>query len=93
LVHRVYTVFNARQIDAIPPYVPKQHTRFEAVQAGEQILTNSGAEIVYDQSDRAFYSRAEDCIHLPPREAFNDAAKFYGTALHEMPTGVVIRLA
>src|ERR1700692_871640 len=40
-VHRVYTVFNAQQMDGIPPHNPKQHTTFEAVQAGEQILNNS----------------------------------------------------
>jgi hypothetical protein len=65
-------------------HVPKQHTAFEAVEAGEQILQNSGAEIVYDQIDWAYYSRAEDRIHLPPRAAFKDAASFYGTALHEL---------
>ena len=84
LIHRVYTVFNAQQMDGIPPYVAKQHTAFEAVQAGEQILQNSGAEIMYDQVDQAYYSRAEDRIHLPPRGAFKDAAAFYGTALHEL---------
>ena len=83
-IHRVYTVFNAQQIDGIPPHNPKQHTTFEAVQAGEQILKNSGANIAHDQADRAFYSRAEDSIHLPPKDAFKDAAGYYGTALHEL---------
>ena len=83
-IHRVYTVFNAQQIDGIPPHNPKQHTTFEAVQAGEQILKNSGASIAHDQADRAFYSRGEDSIHLPPRDAFRDAAGYYGTALHEL---------
>src|SRR3984957_206891 len=40
LIHRVYTVFNAQQIERIPPHTPGQQTTFEAVQAGEQILTN-----------------------------------------------------
>ena len=84
LVHRVYTVFNAKQMDGIPAYAPKQHTPFEAVQAGEQILQNSGAQVVHDQADRAFYNRAQDRIHLPPKEAFKDAASYYGTALHEL---------
>src|SRR5580692_8666430 len=83
-IHRVYTVFNAQQMDGIPPHNPKQHTTFEAVQAGEQILNNSGANIAHDQADRAFYSRSEDSIHLPPKEAFRDAAGYYGTALHEL---------
>lgn len=83
-IHRVYTVFNAQQIDGIPPHNPKQHTSFEAVHAGEQILRNSGANIAHDQADRAFYSRSEDSIHLPPKDAFKDAAGYYGTALHEL---------
>jgi antirestriction protein ArdC len=83
-VHRVYTIFNAQQIDGIPPHTAKQHTSFEAVQAGDQILKNSGANIAHDQADSAFYSRAQDSIHLPPKEAFRDAAGYYGTALHEL---------
>jgi antirestriction protein ArdC len=83
-IHRVYTIFNAQQIDGIPPYTPKQLTAFEVVQAGEQILNNSGANIAHDQADRAFYSRSQDSIHLPPKDAFKDAAGYYGTALHEL---------
>lgn len=84
LVHRVYTVFNAEQIDRIPPHVAKERSTFEAVQAGEQILNNSGANVAHDQADRAFYSRAQDSIHLPPKDAFKNAAGYYGTALHEL---------
>jgi len=83
-IHRVYTVFNAQQIERIPPHTTKQHTIFEAVQAGEQILNNSGANIAHDQADRAFYSRSQDSIHLPPKDAFKDAGGYYGTALHEL---------
>jgi antirestriction protein ArdC len=84
LIHRVYTVFNAKQIDGIPEYQPKQRTPFEAVQAGERILTNSGARIEHDQLDSAFYNRRSDSIHLPPKDAFKDAPGYYGTALHEL---------
>jgi len=83
-IHRVYTVFNAQQIERIPPHTPKLSTPFEAGQAGEQILKNSGANIAHDQADRAFYSRSQDSIHLPPKDAFKDAAAYYGTALHEL---------
>jgi antirestriction protein ArdC len=83
-IHRVYTVFNAAQMDGIPAYEAKPHTVFEAVQAGEQIRENSGAKIAHDQTDSAFYSRATDSIHLPPKHAFQDAAGYYGTALHEL---------
>lgn len=83
-IHRVYTVFNAKQIDGVPARQPKQHSAFEAVRSGEQILENSGAKIVHDQADRAFYSRAGDSIHLPPKDSFKNAAGYYGTSLHEL---------
>src|SRR5580700_5564126 len=37
LIHRVYTVFNAQQVENIPPITQKQPSSFEAVQTGEQI--------------------------------------------------------
>jgi len=84
LIHRVYTVFNAKQIEGIPEWNAKQRTVFEVVEAADQILKNSGATIRHDQADRAFYNRLSDSIHLPPNHAFHDAAGYYGTALHEL---------
>src|SRR4051794_26489923 len=84
LIHRVYTVFNAKQVDGIPAYRSKQHSTFEAIESAEKILDHSSARIFHDQADRAFYSRGSDTIHLPPREAFKDPAGYYGTALHEL---------
>jgi antirestriction protein ArdC len=51
LVHRVYTVFNAKQIDGISEYVPKQRQEWEITETGEQILRNSSAKITHDQND------------------------------------------
>ncbi|MBV8810262.1 MAG: DUF1738 domain-containing protein, partial [Acidobacteriaceae bacterium] len=84
LIHRVYTVFNAKQIQAIPQYEPRQRTPFEVVQSAESILENSGAALRHDQADRAFYNRSSDTIHLPPKTAFKEASGYYGTALHEL---------
>jgi len=84
LIHRVYTVFNAKQIEGIPGWSPNERSVFEVVEAAEQILKNSGATILHDQADRAFYSRLSDSIHLPSKQAFKDAAGYYGTALHEL---------
>jgi antirestriction protein ArdC len=75
LIHRVYTVFNAKQIEGIPAWIPKERSIFEVAEAGERILENSGATILHDQADRAFYNRVADRIHLPPRHAFHNAAK------------------
>ena len=76
-------VFNAEQIDGLPPLQIKtpdwdRHERAEAV------LQASGVEIRHDQADRAFYRPATDRIHLPPRESFQGADTYYATALHEL---------
>src|SRR5207245_5596649 len=84
LIHRVYTVFNAKQIQGIPEWTPNEQSVFEMVEAAEQILKNSGATIHHDQADLAFYNRSSDSIHLPLKHAFRDAAGYYGTALHEL---------
>ncbi len=84
IIHRVYTVFNAQQIEGVPPHETKQRPEFNVVEAGENILRNSGATIKHDQNDRAFYSRRTDSIHLPPQTAFKTAGDYYGTALHEL---------
>ncbi len=83
-IYRVYTVFNASQIEGIPAHTPRVRQEWEVHQSAETILQNSGARIIHDQQDRAFYSRLTDDIHLPPRAAFNSAGDYYGTALHEL---------
>src|SRR5215475_3251666 len=83
-IRRIYTVFNASQIEGIPKYAPRQRHDWEIADAGESMLKNSGATIRHDQRDRAFYSRSEDAVHLPPQAAFKSAPDYYGTALHEL---------
>jgi antirestriction protein ArdC len=83
-IYRVYTVFNANQIEGIPAHTPRVRQEWEVMQDAEAILHNSGARISHDQADRAFYNRISDSIHLPVRAAFNSAGDYYGTALHEL---------
>ena len=93
-LHRVYTVFNAKQIDGMPAHSPRVRQEWETIQSAESILQHSGAKIVHDQDDRAFYNRLTDSIHLPPKGAFQSAGAYFGTALHEAAhwTGTVHRL-
>lgn len=78
-------VFNAEQVDGIPPLqLTDKAYAWEPIEKAENILTASGAEIKHDQSNRAFYRRMEDAIHLPPKENFDAPDKYYATALHEL---------
>lgn len=77
------TVFNAEQIDGLPPLERKEQA-WNAVERAEVILTASGANIHHGDSDRAFYRPSTDSIHLPNKEQFPSAENYYGTALHEL---------
>ena len=78
-------VFNAEQVDGIPPLqLTDKAYAWEPMKKAENILAASGAAIKHDQSNRAFYRRMEDAIHLPPKENFDAPDKYYATALHEL---------
>ena len=50
----------------------------------EHILQASGAVIRHGEQNRAFYRPATDSIHLPDKNQFQSADKYYATALHEL---------
>ena len=78
-------VFHASQIDGLPPLPPRQvRPEWERHEAAEKLLTASGADIRYDQRNRACYRLMTDTIHLPPRDQFPTPDKYYATALHEV---------
>ncbi|SAL62504.1 antirestriction protein-like protein [Caballeronia humi] len=77
------TVFNAEQIDGLPPLQRKEQT-WDAVERAERILHASGAAIHHGEHDRAFYRPATDSIHLPHKGQFPTADNYYATALHEL---------
>lgn len=77
------TVFNAEQIDGLPP-MERKAQNWNPVDRAEQILQASGAELRHGEQDRAFYRPATDTIHLPAKEQFPSADNYYATALHEL---------
>lgn len=85
---KVFTavVFNAEQIDGLPAQ-PTKTLDWDRHERAEATLKASGIEIRYDQANKAFYRPATDRIHLPPRDSFASADRFYSTALHEAGHG------
>lgn len=77
------TVFNAEQIEGLPPLQKKEQT-WDAQERAEAILAASGADIRHGAGDRAFYRPASDSIHLPEKGQFPSADRYYATALHEL---------
>jgi antirestriction protein ArdC len=84
-VLRAYTVFNASQIDGIPPYTPPslEEAPWRHPEATDIILRNSKVEIRIG-GDRAFYSPSTDHIQLPPESSFVSAEAWSSCALHEL---------
>ncbi|MEX3547661.1 MAG: zincin-like metallopeptidase domain-containing protein [Burkholderia sp.] len=78
------TVFNAEQIDGLPPIQARKEQEWNAVDRAEQILQASGAVIRHGEQNRAFYRPATDSIHLPDKGQFPTADNYYATALHEL---------
>jgi antirestriction protein ArdC len=93
MIHRVYTVFNAQQIDGIPPLHVEPRKPFEVIEAGEKVLKDSGADIRHGGA-KAYYSPSTDHIQMPPKDCFVDEPHYYSTALHELThwTGASHRL-
>ena len=82
---RTYTVFNAEQIENMPPLEHKpQPQQWEVSERGERLLQASGAKIEHQSGDRAFYRMSEDKIVLPKQEQFRTPEAYYSTAMHEL---------
>ncbi len=93
LVPRVYSVFNAAQVDGWTPPAPLAATEIERNALADSFIANTGAEITYGHNHAAFVP-ARDVIELPAPEQFADTEALYSTACHELThwTGHTSRL-
>lgn len=79
---RVYTVFNAAQIDGIPE-LQMNHTDIgELRQHRDTLIENLGIGYA-ERGSRAFYSPGSDTVILPPENSFDDTYSYMATLLHE----------
>lgn len=81
---KYYTVFNAQQMEGVPPEHSLTIDENEKNKYMENMLKNSEAKIFFDQSNRNFYSPTTDEIHVLPREKFKTLDGFYATCAHEI---------
>ena len=81
-----YTVFNAEQIDNLPPHftAPAAPTLdpVQRIAHAESFFAATGADIRHG-GDRAFYAVQPDRVQMPPFETFRDAESYYATLAHE----------
>lgn len=77
-------VFNASQMDGLPPMPPRAAPDWQCRDKPERILQTSGATIRHTAQSGAYYRPAADTIYLPDKAQFASAANYYATALHEL---------
>src|SRR5215469_16283743 len=77
-------VFNAQQIEGIPPLEQKRDSEWNPIEQAEKLLEASNARIQHSAQGGAFYRLATDTIHLPNQDRFGSAGDYYSTALHEL---------
>ena len=96
-IFKVYYVFNARQLDPIPPRKDVKHDTTYDKGLAETLLANSPAGINYvpNPKQTPSYRPGTDEITLPLKSFFLDETEFFSTAFHEMAhsTGAISRLA
>lgn len=84
----IHYVFNANQIDGLPPKEnPKRLEAWERHEMAENIIKNAqknGIDIVHRAIDNAFYNPIKDQIVMPERHQFATADLYYATLLHEI---------
>ena len=81
---RYTAVFNATDIEGIPEFVFEERTKITSNDIVNTLSKEMGVDILYDGGDRAYYSPAEDRIHLPTLESFTSEYGYNSTALHEL---------
>ena len=83
---RTYRVFNGSIIDGIPEKESLHINPEDRIERADSFLKNwseNESKIIYGGSD-AYYSIANDEIHLPKEGNFISLQEFYSTALHEV---------
>ena len=78
-----FRVFNAAHISGLPELTLPEVTHDQIFQMETDFVASSKCPIYYDSS-KAFYSPAEDAVHLPPKEAFKSNESRLSVLLHEM---------
>jgi antirestriction protein ArdC len=85
---RGYTVFNAGQIDGLPPSydLPVASVPMPSIQDDAR-LASLFAKVpvtVRVGGDRAYYAPGPDHVQMPPKAAFADITQFYAALAHEL---------
>lgn len=90
-VSNVFTVFNAQDIEGIPPYTKnsgienvKDFKQYLSFQLLHNYLENEKIYLVHDGGNRAYYKTSNDSIHLPEEKDFKSEYDYISVLAHEI---------
>jgi antirestriction protein ArdC len=90
-----YSVFNAEQIDNLPPHftAPAAPTLdpVARIAHAESFFAATGADIRHG-GDRAYFAISADHVQMPPFETFRDSESYYATLAHECTHNAAVRI-
>jgi antirestriction protein ArdC len=97
---KTHSVFNLAQCDGLESLLnieqglKENFSAPEVCEKAERIVARSRAKLSFDGGSLAFYSPANDSIHLPEKTSFRNQLGYYSTVLHELThwTGAESRL-
>ncbi len=88
-VLRFYRVFHVSQVENVEPLKVEEASLFatEPIAAGYTLFRDyvrrEGIRVVEEMSNQAFYSPADDMIHLPEIRQYQFPEEYHSTAFHE----------
>jgi len=81
-------VFNASQIEGLPPYERQLNTQFTPIEEAELVkdamVEKSGLKVEHHTQGKAFYMPSQDKVMLPEPEQFKSTEMYYRTMMHEL---------
>lgn len=83
---RHYFVFNAEQVDGIPPLERATGLAFDPIARADAVveaLKEQTNLVIVHGGNQACYVPAHDEVHLPPKKNFKSAYDLYSVTLHE----------
>lgn len=94
---RYYNVFNTEQIEGVefPKRGVEALPELPPIESAEQVLKNMPSlPTIKHGGNRAYYSRRDDHVQMPPRKTFHNPEGYYAVLFHELShsTGHASRL-
>ena len=79
-----FVVFNAEQIEGVPPLEIAEKSKSEMLNIAQDFVNSSECNVKEIASERAYYSPSNDEIIVPIKEVFKSDEAYLKTLLHEM---------